>query len=127
MEKIIFTNNQIAFEYVAYMIIGSYFQKTICRKRLLEQKMRLQYLEQRLESQLQLEERCIFFTENHLKRELPPDIWNETMEVHFVPDPWGLRHELRFNSPHYMLRIQVVYLEKYKCKIDFDLRMLSAA
>jgi len=38
MVKMNFTNNQAAFEYAMYMMLGSYFRKASCKNKLMEKK-----------------------------------------------------------------------------------------
>ena len=64
MLKMNFTNNQTAFEYVMYMMLGSYFNKTNCKNYLLKKKMRLMYWEQKEKSQIEMEKICIRFVED---------------------------------------------------------------
>lgn len=64
MVKMNFTNNQTAFEYALYMIAASYFDKSACLSEITEKNMLLQYKEQKLNSQYQMEEICIEFMDN---------------------------------------------------------------
>ncbi|SDB03126.1 hypothetical protein [Eubacterium oxidoreducens] len=50
MEKMNFTNKQTAFEYAFYMIAASYFNKAICRSKMTEQNMLIQYKEQKVKT-----------------------------------------------------------------------------
>ena len=47
MVKMNFTENQTAFEYAMYMMFGSYFDKAVHKNKILEKKMRVQYMEQK--------------------------------------------------------------------------------
>lgn len=67
MVKMSFTNNQTAFEYALYMIATSYFRSAVCKNKLLEQNMLLQYKEQKLEKQYQMEEICIRYMDRLIK------------------------------------------------------------
>ncbi len=80
MVKMNFTNNQTAFEYALYMIAASYFDRTICISRVTERKMLLQYKEQKLNKQYQMEDICIEFMDD-LAKKLPADFFNRTVEV----------------------------------------------
>ena len=82
MMKMNFTNNQVAFDYVLYMIVGSYFDKTTCdRAQLQEKKMFLQYKEQKLNNQFAMEDACIVFAEQELLPNIPEKFWEQQAEV----------------------------------------------
>lgn len=112
MVKMSFTNNQTAFEYAMYMMLGSYFNKTSCKNRLLEKKMRLLYWEQREKNQIQLEKLCIRFIEKELIPQLPEDIWNHDVEVKFCPTQYKGYQDIQFHSPEYILRVRAIYRGK---------------
>jgi hypothetical protein len=109
MVKMKFTDSQTAFEYVIYMIVGSYFKKTKCSNELLERKMRLQYCEQKLENQYSMEETCISYVEKTLLPVLPADFWNNEMQVRLIVDRHSGRTEIRFICPKYIFRVRGIY------------------
>ena len=74
-------DNQRAFEYVVYMMFGSYFDKTVLRNVLQEKNMYVQYMEQKEKSQFQMEDICIRFIERKLMKELPEELWTQQVEV----------------------------------------------
>ena len=80
MVKMNFTDDQTAFEYALYMMAASYFKKTTCVSQLLERKMLLQFKEQKLNTQYQMEEICIEFMDN-LAKTLPAGFFRQDMEV----------------------------------------------
>ena len=80
MVKMSFTNNQTAFEYALYMIAGSYFDKATCKSKLIERNMLLQYKEQKIDKQYQMEDMCIRFM-NKLAHNLPRNYFKQNMEV----------------------------------------------
>ena len=47
MVKFNIVDNQTAFEYVMYMMFGSYFHKAVHKNQMLEKKMYVQYMEQK--------------------------------------------------------------------------------
>lgn len=98
MERMKLTDNQMALEYAMYMIASSYFKHATCRNRLLEQRMLIQYKEQKLDNQYRFEETCIAYMENLVKK-LPGKILTDDTEVHFVPG----RHEVHFESDKHIL------------------------
>ena len=113
MVKMNFTDNQTAFEYTIYMIVGSYFKKTTCLSTLQERSMRLQYCEQKLENQYRMEDVCISYVERELLSKLPESFWNREMEVHFVKECSGGISEIRFTSDDCILWIRGLYEGKH--------------
>jgi len=108
MMKMNLTDNQKALEYAAYMIIGSYFKKTKCISSVTEKKMRIQYVEQKLDNQYQMEDLCIRYAEKELVRELPKNVWNCEMKARLVICEDG-RTEIQFISPKYVLVVVANY------------------
>lgn len=104
MMKMVLTSNQKALEYAAYMMIGSYFKKTKCISPVTEKKMRIQYVEQKLDNQLFLENICIKYAESKLMKELPRDIWKSEMKVRLVNCRDG-KTEIQFINSKYVLVI----------------------
>ena len=113
MVKMNFTDNQTAFEYAIYMIVGSYFKKTSCISPLQERSMRLQYCEQKLENQYRMEDVCIRYVEQELLSKLPESFWNREMQVHFVKECSEGISEIRFTSDNCILRIRGFYQGKH--------------
>lgn len=113
MMKMNFTNNQIAFDYAIYMIVGSYFRKTTCKNDLQEKRMRLHYCEQKVNNQYRMEDICISYVEKKLMKTLPKEIWDEEMEVHFIFEKSGSVRIL-FVGKNYSLLIWGKYKEKIK-------------
>jgi len=72
MVKMSFTNNQTAFAYALYMMMGSYFDKAVCQSPKLEKDMRLQYNEMKDEKQFAMEDICIRYMDK-LERKLPKE------------------------------------------------------
>ena len=95
MVKMSFTNNQTAFEYALYMIAGSYFDKATCKSKLIERNMFLQYKEQKIDKQYQMEDMCIRFM-NKLVHKLPRNYLKQNMEVHLVRRQSGKPMEIIF-------------------------------
>jgi len=120
MVKMNFTSNQTAFAYSIYMMLGSYFDKTKCLTPLQEKKMRVQYLEQKLTSQYQMEETCIRLIEKELLPKLPKEIWNNQMEVYLIGIPGTGRTEVQFHCPEYILRVVGSYGGKRNSKLIYE-------
>ena len=107
MKKLHTANNQMAFSYALYMMLGSYFRKTVCTSSIMEQKMHLWYAEVQKDTQLNMEKQCISYIEKKLIPVMPKAFWNEKMEVHLSMDERRERIELRFEGAEYMLRVFV--------------------
>lgn len=95
-QKMNFTNNQTAFEYAIYMMVGSYFDKAVCTSNLQEKNMYLQYKEQKRESQYLMEDICLDYLEKNLINLVPSDFWNEKVGVRFVQHKEDAHREVQF-------------------------------
>lgn len=82
--KINNTNDAIA--YVVYMIMGSYFKKTVCKSPMKEKQLKVVYGETKRDNQIKMEERCINYVENKLLGVAPEEIFGDMVEVHFKPN-----------------------------------------
>ena len=119
-------DNQVAFEYVLYMIFGSYFRKAAHRNILLEQKMYLQYMEQKEKNQILMEDICIRFIEKKLMKQLPEELWNQDVEVRIVSTPIKGLREIQFRGPEYTLRVCAIYRGKGNTIIHYEARQKDA-
>ena len=117
MVKMNFTNNQTAFEYALYMIAGSYFDKAVCKSKLIERNMLLQYKEQRIDRQYQMEDICIHFMKG-LEKRLPKEYFKQNMEVHLVRHGAGKPMEIMFVNDTCMIEFICKYAGK-KSQIDY--------
>lgn len=88
MVKMKLTDNQTAFEYAAYVIASSYFDKTHCVSKLTEKRMRLQYNEQKADSQYRMENSCIRSMER-ICAKLPKKFFKQEMTVHLRSNDEG--------------------------------------
>lgn len=121
MVKMNFTNNQTAFKYVIYMMLGSYFNKTNCKNYLLEKKMRLMYWEQKEKRQIEMERICIRFVENELLPELPKYIWSQYVEVKFSPTKFKGYQDIEFRGENFLLRVRAIYRGKFDTVIEHEI------
>ena len=64
-------NKQQQTAYVLYMVVGSYFHKSICSNKVMEDRLYLHYREMPLRRQCDLEKQVIKNTEKELKDILP--------------------------------------------------------
>lgn len=113
MMKMKFTNERLAFDYTIYMIVGSYFKKAKCQNQFMETRLRINYLEEKVNSQYRMEEVCINYTEKKLRKELPGDIWDEEMKVYFVCDKDNMTY-VAFVGEKYILCLKGKYRGKGK-------------
>ena len=115
MMKMNLTNNQTAFTYALYMIASSYFDKAVCRNPLQERNMLLQYKEQKLSNQYDMEDLCIAYMDE-LQKKLPESFFKQNMTVHFRKNGNRIT-ELLFVNRQCILEIYGVYKGK-KSVID---------
>lgn len=111
MIKMNFTNDQTAFDYALYMIAASYFDRTSCRSRITERNMLLQYKEQRLEKQYEMEDICIRFMDE-LTGELPKKLFQQQMEVYFRKNAARNMTEVLFVNKHLVIGFYGRYVGK---------------
>lgn len=69
--------------YVIYMILGSYFKKAVCVSTIKETQLRLAYLAQKRDNQINMEERCDNYVTSRLIPNVPEVIFNDMVEVRF--------------------------------------------
>lgn len=126
MVKMNFTENQTAFEYAMYMMFGSYFDKAVHKNKILEKKMRVQYMEQKEKNQIQMEDICIRFIEKKLMPQLPQGLWEQQVEVRILPTKKGIR-DIQFRGPKYTLRVFAVYKGKGNTVIHYEVQQNAAS
>lgn len=107
--KMNLTNNQVAFEYAIYMMVGSYFKKAVCKNKMLEKSMRIQFLEQKEKKQYEMEDRCIRFIEKKMLPSIPDKFWNEEKEVHFKASEDGKITHILFIGKSNVLEVHGIY------------------
>lgn len=108
-QKMNFTNNQTAFEYAIYEMVGSCFNKTTCCSPLIETKMRVQFCEQKLDKQYSYEDKCISYIEKELMKSLPEEVWNQDVRVRLLPDSKDNLTEIAFEGDNYILSLKGVF------------------
>lgn len=126
MVKMNFTENQTAFEYAMYMMFGSYFDKAVYKNKILEKKMRVQYMEQKEKNQIQMEDICIRFIEKKLMPQLPQGLWEQQVEVRILPTKKGIR-DIQFRGSKYTLRVFAVYKGKGNTVIHYEVQQNAAS
>lgn len=108
MVKMVFTDNQTAFEYAMYMIAASYFGKAKCLSWLQERKMRVQYLEQKVNNQYKMEEICIAQMDKLIEK-LPFNPATQEVEVKLIHHPKQNITEIRFANAEFTLSLTGTY------------------
>ena len=78
------TSQQELSAYVIYMILGSYFKKAVCVSTIKESQLRLAYLAQKRDNQINMEERCDNYVTSRLIPNVPEVIFNDMVEVRFL-------------------------------------------
>lgn len=107
MIKMRFTDNQTAFEYAAYVIASSYFKKAQCASKLTEQKMRLQFYEQKTNAQYSMESTCIRYMDRICEK-LPKKFLEQEMTVRLRKNDVG-HFDIVFTDGKYEACFKAVY------------------
>lgn len=121
MVKMNFADSQTAFEYALYMMLGSYFDKAICRSKWQERKMFVQYQEQKEKQQYILEDICLRYIEKVLLPNLPKDFWQQEVEVRFRPTTFEGVHDIQFHGKEYVLRVGGIYRGKRNTRMQYEI------
>ena len=115
-------DSQSAFEYAIYVIVGSYFNGTVCNSPFLEKTLKVKFLDQKQDKQASLEENCIGYVEKKLLKVLPEDLWEGRATVQLGLKNEEQMPEVRFTTDKYMLRVFGVYKGK---GTEFDYKLLK--
>ena len=102
-----FTENQNAFNYAVYMMIGSYFREMEAISECYIQKLYLYYVENKRERQYDLEDLAIDYAEDVLMKQLPAELWKERVTVSFTKN--GDRNYVIFEGARYTLVVENSY------------------
>ena len=115
-------NSNDAIAYAIYMIVGSYFKKAVCLSTIKERQLKVVYCETKRETQIKMEERCINYVDTRLVGVVPDDIFEDMVEVKFVPNQKENRLEVVFYGFDWKLR---VWGENSSKGIMFDYKLIS--
>ncbi|MCQ2517346.1 MAG: hypothetical protein MJ119_01155 [Lachnospiraceae bacterium] len=121
MMKMNLTDNQNAFDYALYMITSSYYADCTCKSTILENKLCVQYHEQKTENQYYMEEQCINDIEKELMGTIPDDGWEESAEAHTVRREGDEAASIRFLGKTYALYIKGVYKGKTRPEFSYTI------
>lgn len=116
MQKMNFTTKQAAFDYALYMIASSYFDKTVCKSKLIERNMVVQYKEQKTDIQYKMEDICIKFMDS-LEQKLPVGFFRQEMTVRLRREKAGAPTEIIFENGRFTLSFYGICVGK-KYKVD---------
>lgn len=115
-------NSNDAIAYAIYMIVGSYFKKEVCLSTIKERQLKVVYCETKRDTQIKMEERCINYVDTRLVGVVPDDIFEDMVEVKFVPNQKENRLEVVFYGFDWKLR---VWGENSSKGIMFDYKFIS--
>lgn len=114
----IMTENQRALDYAMYMIVGSNFGKTdFSRSRIIVDRLRLNYVERRVNEQYLMEDLCIGFVENFLMKRLPEGIWGENVVVHMINRGENAPTGMIFSGESFALEVFAELKKKNKMEV----------
>lgn len=108
--------------YIIYMIMGSYFKKTVCMSGIKERQLKVVYCETKRNIQMNMEEKCINYVDNKVVLELPEGIFDEIVEFHFVPNTKDHKLEAVFLGSDWKLRMWGGMVDK---NLRFDYKFIS--
>lgn len=115
MLRPIIKDDQKAFEYAIYMMVGSCFKSAKATQENQEANRRILYGEQKNDDQYWMENRCERFISDSLSK-MPKALWKEEVKVTFIPIRGTNVSEIRFSGERYILRIAG---SRQKRQIDF--------
>ena len=110
------TEKQRAFDYSMYIMLSSYFNKTVCATNMQQQKLYLAYQELKDTEKQQFDEKSVQLIEKELLPKLPSWFFNQQMQVLLLGTEDDEYTELRFQNRYYVLRVKVFYDNKNKKK-----------
>ena len=116
---------QKAMDYIIYMMVGSYFTGTVCRSHMTEKRLFLFYKDISINTQYNLEEKCISYVENKLIQELPADIWKERVTVSMRPEDAQMhKTEVIFTGRGWQLKLHSECLSDSRVNISYVYRKI---
>lgn len=99
------SNSNDAIAYAIYMIVGSYFKKAVCLSPLKERQLKVVYCETKKDTQVKIEERCINYVDSRIVGVIPDDIFDDMVEVHFVPNKKEERLDVLFEGFNWKMAV----------------------
>lgn len=105
-------SKQRAFDYCMYMMLTSYFRKSVCRSKYLEKKLYLYYQEQKQNDQIAMEEQCIRLIEKEILPKVPQKYQMCEVDTHIRRSNGCHGAELLVHTGDYILRVVTNYNRK---------------
>lgn len=105
-------NTKETFAYAIYMIAGSYFKKVECLSPMLESKLRIAYVDQKLDKQYNMEDKCIQYVEKVMMSKVPADLFDAEAKVKIGLIPGTDVYEMKFITKKYILFMKGNYAGK---------------
>lgn len=99
---------QKALDYCMYMILSSYFEKTVLKSPIQEKNLLLHYKDLKSQDQIDLEDKCIKYLQK-VEKKIPEEVWEQTMEVHLIGRAGKASTNLRFVSEPYIIEVRTQY------------------
>lgn len=119
-------NNQLAFDYAAYMIIGSYFTKATCKTPNQEKRLFIRYNDLKADKQVDLENLCTRYVDNELYDLLPKYFWNQEVTVRLIGSIGKNNTTIIFEGEEDSLYIEGLY-DGFTKKVEFKYELKSKA
>lgn len=105
-------DNQRAWDYIMYMMLGSYFKKTNCITPFWEQKLSLNYSAMKKQDQYAAEDKCIKVIEEEVLPNLPEEFVESEVDVKLVIDDKTDLTVIQVFNDTYELMVAYKYDEK---------------
>ena len=105
-------NKQRALDYCMYMMLTSYFARSVCKSKYLEKKLYLHYREQKINDQILMEEQCIRLIEQEILPKVPRKYQECTVDTHIRQRKDSQAVELLLHTGNYILSVTVDYDRK---------------
>ncbi|MBR3769474.1 MAG: hypothetical protein IKL06_02965 [Lachnospiraceae bacterium] len=106
------TERQRAFDYSMYVMLSSYFDKTVCTTKLQEKKLCLAYQELKDEIKQDYDESSIKIIEKELLPKLPRQFTQQQMDLALLGSTDKACTEIRLQNDDYVLRIKSRYSKR---------------
>ena len=106
------TERQRAFDYSMYVMLSSYFDKTVCTTKLQEKKLCLAYQELKDEIKQDYDESSIKIIDKELLPKLPRQFTQQQMDLALLGSTDKACTEIRLQNDDYVLRIKSRYSKR---------------
>lgn len=106
------TEKQRAFDYSMYVMLSSYFDKTVCTTKLQEKKLCLAYQELKEDAKQDYDEKSIKVIEDELLPKLPKKFMQQQMELALLGRENKICTEIRLQNADYVLRVKSRYTKR---------------